>query len=257
MDKIVSMLKDIGASDELAQAISEELKRYDEEVENKYRTAYNTKLQKAKHVCVEEVENYKVDLANKVSLFLESKTSHIEKRVEQQKAIEEGRAVSKLRSVREITEDIEVASDAEIKALKQKLESLEERANTLAEEKKRAEVAANRANEMALKVIREAKAQQVIVKNDKPAIKEEAETDEEEEIEGEENNEENKDKMPPALLKKMKDKQKKSKAVSEGIRRRKVRAAKPKTTHSTLVERKVLKKGDRHIAEIASAIDVI
>ena len=208
MNKIIALLKEIGASDQLASAVSEELVKYDKEIHDKYQTAYNIKLQKAKQICIEEVENYKVDLANKVSVFLESKAAQIEKRIEKQRAVEESSAMGKLQSIRNITEGIEVASDAEIKALRERIEQLSNKVKTLTEEKKRAEIAANRANEMALSIIRESRAKAM-----KPVIEEDA--------------------------KKKDDNKQTKEKKSETVKGRRVVSGLPKTSNPRLVELQV------------------
>lgn len=263
MDKIISLLKEIGATDELAGAVSEELKRFDEEINEKYQSAYQAKLQKAKQVCVEEVENYKLDLANKVSIFLEGKSSQIEKRLEHQRAIEEGNAMSKLRSIREITENIEVASDAEIKALKEKLNKALSTVETLSEEKKRAEIAANRANEMALQIIREnreaTKNLEEGIEDLPPALQEKAKEKQEEA--GEEKNDVEEEDTKEEETK-TESKKKKNKVTSESIKRRAKKSSKPKTTRRTLVESQVPASSstvemsaDDHIVQIANEVD--
>lgn len=264
MDKIIQLLKEIGASDELADAISEELQKYDAEIHEQYKGVYNAKLQKAKQLCAEEVENYKVDLANKVSVFLESKSSQIEKKLEQQRSIEEGNAMSKLRTVREITEDIEVASDAEIKAMKAKLDKTLKENENLLEDKKRAEIAANRANEMALSIIRERKeAEEDGVDGKKmesmpPSVRKKIEQGQDEEDgkgedeEGEEDGEV------------MESKRRKKPVVKEDLSKRRKKSAKPSSTRRTLVESQVPSKKsnnsgisgpDRDIMEIANSLD--
>lgn len=250
MDKIIQLLKEIGASDELAGAITEELQAYDREIHDKYQEVYKAKLQKAKEVCVEEVENHKIDLANKVSIFLESKSAQIEKRLEQQRAIEEGDAMSKLRTVREITENIEVASDAEIKSLKAKFEKLVKENAKLSEDKKRAEVAANRANEMALSIIRETKTGTLPVGDEEAggALPTRKKQDKEEPEDDEASSQR---------------KSKKEKAVSESVERRRSKSSKPKTTRRTLMESQIPAKKhaqgidspDNHIMEIAKSLD--
>jgi len=164
MDKIKGLLQKIGASEELAKSICEELERYDKQIQEKFEGVYKGKLDQAKKVCVEEVQKYKVELARKVRIFLEGKSNQIEKRLDQQRAIEEGEAKALLRQVKQVTENIEVADDADLKALKEQIQKLEEKNVTLTEEKKKAITAANRANKIALEVIE---------RNKKPVVSEE------------------------------------------------------------------------------------
>ena len=55
MDKIRELLKKIGASEELATQIMEELDRYTTSSREKLETEYQVRIQKAKKVCLEEV----------------------------------------------------------------------------------------------------------------------------------------------------------------------------------------------------------
>ena len=153
MKKIKGLLKQIGASDELAGQICEQFECHDKQIQEKYEGVYASKIDQAKQICVEEVQKYKVELARKVRLFLEGKSSHVEKRLDQQRAIEEGAAKAMLRQVRELTEGIEVADNADFQVLQAKLDKLETKNIQLTEAKKNAVLAANRANKIALEVL--------------------------------------------------------------------------------------------------------
>jgi hypothetical protein len=253
MEKIIELLKQIGASDDLAKQLCEELKRHDLNLHEKYEKLYKQKLDEAKKICVEEVNKFKSDMARKVSVFLESKVGQIEKRVEQQKAVEELEASSKLRQVREITEGVEVADDAELKALREKVETQDAKIKTLAEEKKKAEVSANRANEMALEIIREHKS--VIASAPKTEKTEQAKPEEKKVVT------EGKATEAGKAGEKKNDAQK---TLKENIekKRRMISTARPMTTRKTLVESQVPateKKvegivADNDIASIANQI---
>lgn len=167
MEKIKSLLEKI-ASKELASQICEHLERYDEQVRLKYQKIFEEKTEHAKQVCLEEVNQYKLNLAEKVKIFLESKSSQIEKRVDQQRAIEEGEAANKLRTIREVTEGIEVRDDAELKALKEEISKLRKRNKNLVEDKNKAVIAANKANQIALDVLERTK--KLTLSEEKPAF---------------------------------------------------------------------------------------
>lgn len=244
MDKIKGLLEKIGASEELANQLCEELERYDKQIQEKYEEAYQTKLAQAKKICVEEVNKHKVDLARKVRVFLEGKSGQIEQRLDQQRAIEEGKADGKLRRIREITEDIEVADNAELQALKKKLQKLETRNVQLTEEKKKALVAANRANKIALEVLE---------RNNKKSI-----------AEGEEKKPVVESKEEPKPEQKVEETKEKQKALKEEVTKTKKKVAKPKTTRRTIVEnQKPAKKkpinggfdADKDILDIANNIE--
>jgi len=221
MDKIKGLLKQIGATEELAGQICEQFECHEKQIQEKFEGVYKTKLAQAKNICVEEVQKYKVDLAQKVRLFLEGKSGQIEKRLEQQKAIEEGKAKATLRQVREITEGIEVADDAELQVLRGKLEKLETKNVQLTEDKKKALVAANRANKIALEIIERGNAVSESVKSE-PKV-EEPKTG----------------KVVDAKVveegKKAKTR-KNQKVLKEAVKKTKIKQAKPKTTRRTLAE---------------------
>jgi hypothetical protein len=219
MDKIKGLLTQIGASEDLAKQLCEELESYDKQIQVRYENVYKTKLDQAKTICVEEVKKYKVDLARKVRVFLEGKSSQVENRLDQQRAIEEGEAKVMLRKVKELTESIEVADDAELQALRSKLGKLETKNVQLAEDKKKALVAANRANKIALEIIERSNRQVVSEEDSKPEVPKEGE-------------------KVVAEAKKVKKAEgiKKQKALKEEVKRKKTKQAKPKTTRRTLTE---------------------
>lgn len=250
MDKIRSLLKQIGASEELAGQICEQFERHEKQIQEKFEGVYKTKLDQAKKICVEEVAKYKVDLARKVRLFLEGKSSQIEKRLDQQRAIEEGEAKAMLRRVKEITEGVEVADDAELQTLRARLEKLETKNAQLNEDKRKALVAANRANKIALEVLE--RSNKVVNEETKP-VSESAEKKE---------NVVNESATPavPAPT------QAKQQALKEEVSKAKVKQAQPKTTRRTLAESqspKTAKKpanvtgieADKDILDIAKTID--
>jgi len=224
MEKIMELLKTIGASEELAGKLCEELDRFDKTVHDKNEGGFKEKLDKAKKICLEEVEKYKQELARKVGIYMESKSSEIEKSIDQRRAIEESEASSKLRRVREVTEDIEVADDAGVQALKEQIKKLTGRNRTLTEGKIRAEEAANRANAIAMDLIREQKKAEGDVVQEE--VNEDGVTSEggEESI-SEENREKNRE------------------VIKEAIKARR-RLRKPRTTRKTLTESQDLTRSE-------------
>ena len=243
MDKIMELLKKIGASDDFANQLCEELGRFDKAVHEKYETQYKDKMAKAKQVCLEEVEKYKLELARKVEIFLESKSSEIERSIDQRKAAEETEATGKLRRVREVTEGIEVADDAEVKAMKEQVRKLTTQTQTLTEEKTRAEEAANRANAIAMDVIREHKA--VLAEGTKPAapVAEGAAAPK-------------KDGKPVEEKPIVEGADKNRAAIREAIRERRLHLRKPETTRKTLQESQDL-AGVQAVTESAGSGDAV
>jgi len=218
MKKIKGLLKQIGASEELAGQICEQFECHDKQIQEKYEGVYTSKIDQAKQICVEEVQKYKVELARKVRLFLEGKSSHVEKRLDQQRAIEEGKAKAMLRQVRELTEGIEVADNADFQVLQAKLEKLETKNIQLTEAKKNAVVAANRANKIALEVLNRSSSpvsEEVKPEPKKPVVAESKKV---------------------IATKKAEKAVKKQTALKESIIKKKIKQAKPKTTRRTLTE---------------------
>ena len=245
MDKIKELLQKIGASNEFAIQLCEELERFDRQIQEKYERICEAKLSQAKKICLEEVNGYKVGLAQKVRVFLEGKSNHIEKRLDQQKAIEEGKAKATLRRVKEITEGIEVADDAKLRALQSQIDKLRATNTQLTEDKTRAIMAANRANSIAMEILEKKNVQPVnesavaasSVQSEKPV------QDPKTKIQTE-----------------SKKVQAKQKVLKESVK--KTRMAKPRTTRKVMAETKPLNESknfglqvDDDIASIASSIE--
>jgi len=247
MNKIKGLLTQIGASEELAGQICEQFECHEGQIQEKYEGVYKTKLSQAKQICVEEVQKYKVEMARKVRLFLEGKSSQIEKRLDQQRSIEEGEAKAMLRQVKELTEGIEVADDAELQNLRVKLEKLETKNTQLVEDKNKAVVAANRANKIALEIL-ERNGSEVVSEETKPEPEPESKTEEA---------------KAEKVVAESKKTQKKQKTLKEAVSKKKIKQAKPKTTRRTLAESqstKTAKKptnagADADILNIANNID--
>ena len=156
-----------------------------------------------------------------------------------------------LRKVKELTEDIEVADDAELQALRAKLEKLETKNVQLAEERKKALVAANRANKIALEVLERSNKSVVSESETKP----------------EPDKKDVKVKAEDKKIEESKKTAKKKEALKEEVKTKKTKQAKPKTTRRTLTESqspKTAKKpvdnalgieADNDILDIAQTID--
>lgn len=158
MDKIKELLKSLGASDELAKSICEEFERYTTSLKESYEKDYTAKIEKAKQICVEEVQAEKINLARKVGVFLESKAKAIEAAIKSQRISEDTEATSLLKRTKMLLEGIMVekegSSNRELQSLTKKAERLEKALGSLKEERDRAIEKANRANEIAVKTLR-------------------------------------------------------------------------------------------------------
>jgi len=157
MDKILALLENIGASKELANQLCEHLEHYSNDLKEQYERRLQEKVEKAKKICIEEVAKEKVNLARKVAVFLESKVKSIEQAMTKQRVAEETEATARLKKAKAILEDIEIEGGVpsrEIRALEKKSERLEKLATQLREERQRAVNSANRANAIAVKVLK-------------------------------------------------------------------------------------------------------
>jgi len=157
MEKIKELLGKIGASQELANSVCEELERYSTALKSKYEKDLQEKIARVKDICVEEVQKEKINLARKVSTFLESKSESIERAMKKQRVAEESEATSLLRKAKSILEGIELGgevSSRELRSLEKKAERLEKAIGTLKEERDRAVGKANKANEIAVKMLK-------------------------------------------------------------------------------------------------------
>jgi hypothetical protein len=170
MDKIRELLKKIGASEELATQIMEELDRYTTSSREKLETEYQVRIQKAKKVCLEEVAKEKARIAHKVEVFLESKAASIERAAARQRAIEESAAVAALRKVKGAL-GVENGNSEELQALQRKLARIAEQANALKEERDHAVEKANQANKIASRVVRRARLLEAKAPETKPEAK--------------------------------------------------------------------------------------
>lgn len=157
MDKLKELFQQLGGSDELVEALSEELSRYGEELKQQYDRDFNDRIQKARQICLEEVQKEKAALARKVSIFLESKLEAFEKAADKQRLQEDTEASNKLKHMRALLEDISLEDNGQSRELqdtKKRLARTLKAFNTLKEERDVAVRKANKANEIALKTLK-------------------------------------------------------------------------------------------------------
>lgn len=138
MDKIVELLKQIGASDELAEEIKKELHNWQTSQQKKLDEELRQKLVNAKRVCIEEVENYKKEIARKVEIFLESQVAAVERGAQERQAIEESKAVNTLKRAKGLLEGITIdGNNGDLQAAKSQIEQLRRKLSSVMEAKEK------------------------------------------------------------------------------------------------------------------------
>lgn len=155
MDKLRHLLKQLGGSDELVAAISEEFNRFAQGIKEKYDVEFRQKLERARTVCLEEVNKEKAALARKFSVYLEAKTNAIEKAAEKLRLNEDTEATNTLKQAKALLEGIDINSgdSRELQATRKKNERLTAVISTLKEERNQAVRKSNDANKVALKAL--------------------------------------------------------------------------------------------------------
>jgi len=156
MEKIRVLLGRIGASDELINQLCEEFERYTGSLKQKYEKSLQESLRASKQICIEEVQREKANLARKVGVYFESKNNTVEQAMARQRVAEESEATSVLKKAKAILEDVKIdesGGSRELLALQKKSSRLEKALGTLREERNRAVNKANKANDIALKVL--------------------------------------------------------------------------------------------------------
>lgn len=152
MDKLRTLLKGIGATDDLADAICEEFVRYENALKEKYDEDYRDKIIRAKEICMEEVDKEKARLARLTKVYLESKASSMEQAAARNMAAEETEAASTLKRVMNLLEGVDpddAGNSREVQAMNTKMARLERVVEVMKEERLAAIEKANRANQIA------------------------------------------------------------------------------------------------------------
>ncbi len=155
MDKIKALLEKAGVSNELAEQITKTLVEYKDTVRKTVQEEFNSKLEQAKKLFVEETELYKKDLANRLQIFCETKSAVIEGQLQKQAALSEKQAVKKLRSVYLALEGIQVKDEASNTA--KALSKARTQIKQLAEERDTAIAKANRQTAVAEQLAKRAR----------------------------------------------------------------------------------------------------
>lgn len=118
MEKIKQLLKSSGLSDGAATKICESLDNHTNQLRAKFEAEFNSRLEKAKQVCLEETESHKRELSRRVQVFLETKSAAIQEHLSRLAAERDTEAVAKLEKITGITEGIEIngRTNSELKA---------------------------------------------------------------------------------------------------------------------------------------------
>ena len=166
MDKLTDLLTKMGASPELVTEFTNSLAQHEKElresIKGEFEESYEAKEDKAKQVCVEEVEKEKVRLARKVQVYLESKQREIEEAAQRQRAIEESEATQTLRRVEALVKGNDPnavgGESRDLQASRELNTRLEKVLASLKEERDRAVQSAARARKIAEDVLSRNKA---------------------------------------------------------------------------------------------------
>jgi hypothetical protein len=163
LDNIKNLLVKSGISDELSEKICESMSNYRQQVMTEAKKEVSDKIKAAKQVIFEEVQAYKLDLANKVQLFCESKDRAIEKQLMQKSAAGEAEAKEKLGKVYAVLEGIDPKSGfngklkTELSDAKKTIDRLGKQVKTYSAQARRATAIAESLMEKNKKLIAESK----------------------------------------------------------------------------------------------------
>jgi hypothetical protein len=156
MNKLVDLLKQLGASPELIGQITESMEQYKTEVKQTLEEDFKQRVLSAKKVCAEALDNEKRELARKVEVFLEARTATINREAQRQAAIGEADATKMLRGVKSLVEGIEISDKGSGQAAiaeSEELKALRIQNRQLREVYEKTALKAKRANEIALKAL--------------------------------------------------------------------------------------------------------
>ena len=156
-DEIKSLLAEMGAKEGLVTKLLTVMENYQKHVEETVRTEltedFKQKISKAKEVCLEELKKEKSTLAKKVEIFLEARTNTIDKEARKQAAIGESIAFKTLRDMKSLVEGVEIGGEKGTQVTSGEVKKLRVMVHQLQEESARNKAKAQRANEIALKVL--------------------------------------------------------------------------------------------------------
>lgn len=117
LSKIESILKKMNISEAAIAEFTNVVNEHFTAKEKALKEEFTQRLNKAKQVCVEEVETHKAALSRGVQRFLEAKVTTIEKVASKKHAIEESEATTKLKQLKALLEGINVDGAANAQAI--------------------------------------------------------------------------------------------------------------------------------------------
>lgn len=161
MQKFIDLLSNLGASEDLAKTMVEELQAFEKQTEGKWKAKYDSRLDEVKKLCIAYTESHILKLANSLKVFMEAKERDFAEAAERQVKLAESEAVVTLKKVSEALGGGEAVAEAETlrerAALRKTVERLEKAFSESKKEGQRLAQVANRANEVAGRSLREAK----------------------------------------------------------------------------------------------------
>lgn len=135
LSKITSIIKEMGISEDTCTKFSTILESWIDTERKKLQEEYKARLDKAKKICVEEVETHKASLSRGIQIFLESKVEEIQKVATKQSAIVESEAINKVKQVKELLGiKIDSSNDQTLQAESKKNADLVKELATIKEE---------------------------------------------------------------------------------------------------------------------------
>ena len=155
MKKFVEILSQMGVSEETQKQFVDALKEWQEEQRTTLNEELRKRLEKAKQVCVEQVEKEKKRIADKVEIFCESIARKAEREAKKQAAIGESRSRRQLSAIKSLINDefnIGSENNADLQAVRTENKRLRARINSLMEENRQASKRAERYNEVAKQI---------------------------------------------------------------------------------------------------------
>lgn len=117
LDKIGALLKQMGISEESTKEFLVVCESWYNDKKAELHKEYETRLDRAKKVCVEEVEAHKASLSRGIQMFLESEQEQISKAAEKHMAIAESEAVRTLKKVSNLLNGLDIDSAVNAQAL--------------------------------------------------------------------------------------------------------------------------------------------
>jgi chromosome segregation ATPase len=154
LSKIEAILKKMSISEEAIKEFTSTVNEHFTTKEKALKEEFTQRLNKAKQVCVEEVESHKANLSRGVQRFLEAKVTTIEKAASKKHAIEESEATTKLKHLKALLEGINVDSaqtNQALQAAKEEKATVEKQLSESREALQREKAKAGKLSEIAEK----------------------------------------------------------------------------------------------------------